>query len=364
MRPPSWAGPRWRLYAFAMLAATCAVAAGPPDASPSVPADVQSTRVEPVYGPELEGFEYPYPVLRFAFESQQSQMQMAYLDVAPDAPNGRTVVLLHGKNFCAGTWAQTIAALVRAGYRVVAPDQIGFCKSTKPDRYQYTFHQLASNTKTLLEAIGVDRFTLVGHSTGGMLAVRFALMFPAQLEQLVLVNPVGLEDWQAKGVPAPTIDQWYRREMGVTAQRIRAYEQATYYAGEWRAEFDAPVQMLAGMYRGSGHDKVAWNSALVYDMIFNQPVVYELGGIKTPTLLLIGQRDTTAIGKDFAPPQVTAALGNYAQLGRLAARRIPTASLIEFPGAGHAPQIQIPDEFNRALIEGIETRKPSPEPPR
>jgi pimeloyl-ACP methyl ester carboxylesterase len=64
------------------------------------------------------------------------------MDVKPSKPNGRTAVLLHGKNFCAATWESTIRTLTQAGYRVVAPDQIGFCKSSKPRQYQFSFHLL------------------------------------------------------------------------------------------------------------------------------------------------------------------------------------------------------------------------------
>lgn len=180
------------------------------------------------YGPELEGFDYPYPVGRFDFESQRERRHMAYLDVQPQTPNGRTVVLLHGKNFCAGTWEASIQALGQAGYRVIAPDQIGFCKSSKPAHYQYSFQQLASNTHALLEHLGVDQATILGHSTGGMLATRYTLLYPEQVEQLVLVNPIGLEDWKAIGVPYRTIDQWYERELKTSAQSIRKYEQGTY----------------------------------------------------------------------------------------------------------------------------------------
>ena len=91
-----------------------------------------------VYGPELEGFDYPFTVQRFNFPSQGQSLSMGFMDIVPDTPNGRTVVLLHGKNFCAATWEATIKALTGAGYRVVALDQIGFCKSTKPERYQYS----------------------------------------------------------------------------------------------------------------------------------------------------------------------------------------------------------------------------------
>ncbi len=105
---------------------------------------------EPAYGPQLEGFEYPWPVSHFSFTSQNQALDMAYMDVRPTkSPNGRTAVLFHGKNFCAATWQDTIAALVAAGYRTIAVDQIGFCKSTKPAHYQFTLQQLAGNTHAL-----------------------------------------------------------------------------------------------------------------------------------------------------------------------------------------------------------------------
>ena len=308
----------------------------------------------PAYGAELEGFDYPWPEQRFKFNSQGLDVQMAYLDRAPSAnANGRTVVLLHGKNFCAATWESTIAALTAAGYRVIAPDQIGFCKSTKPRKYQFTFQQLARNTHALLQSLGVQRATLMGHSTGGMVAVRYALMYPQDTEQVVLVNPIGLEDWKAKGVPSLSIDQWYERDLKTTAERIRNYERATYYAGQWRPEYERWVQMLAGMYRGPGKEVVAWNSALVYDMIYTQPVIYEFGLLQMPVLLLIGLQDSTAIGKDIAPADVKAKLGNYPELGKLTAKAMANAKLVEFPDLGHAPQIQDADAFHRALLAGL-----------
>ncbi|MWO75517.1 alpha/beta fold hydrolase, partial [Escherichia coli] len=151
-------------------------------------------------------------------------LEMAYLDVAPRQPNGQVAVLLHGKNFCAATWEGMIAALTGAGYRVIAPDQIGFCKSSKPSAYQFTFQQLASNTHALLASLGIEQAILIGHSTGGMLATRYALMYPNAVSRLVMINPIGLEDWKAKGVPSMTVDQWFAREKQTTAERIRAYE--------------------------------------------------------------------------------------------------------------------------------------------
>ena len=188
---------------------------------------------EPSYGPELQGFDYPYPVAHFDFQSQRQKLRMAYMDVPAKNPNGRTAVLMHGKNFCAATWRTTIDALTAAGYRVIAPDQIGFCKSTKPDRYQYSFQQLALNTHDLLASLGIKTAALIAHSTGGMIAIRYALMYPQQTEHLVLVDPIGLEDWKTKGVPPISVDDWYARELKTNADAIRRYELATYYAGHW-----------------------------------------------------------------------------------------------------------------------------------
>ena len=332
---------------FSALLLAAAMAAAPWAAARQAPA------AEPAYGPELEGFDYPYPVQQYRFTSQGVALHMAYLDVKPAKPNGRTVVLLHGKNFCAATWKSSIDALAGAGYRVVAPDQVGFCKSSKPEHYQYSFQQLAANTHALLESIGVKQAIVMGHSTGGMLAVRYGLLYPQQTGQLVLANPIGLEDWKALGVPSLGVDKWFERELATSADKIRAYEKSTYYVNQWKPEYEPWVQMLAGMNRGPGKRIVAWNSALLYDMIYTQPVVYEFPLLKMPVLLLVGTKDTTAIGKDAAPAELRPKLGNYAELGKRAARAIPQATLVEFEDMGHAPQMQDPKRFHEALLKGL-----------
>ena len=89
-------------------------------------------------------------------------------------------------------------------------------------------------------------------------------------------------------------------------------------------------------------------------MIFTQPVIYELPLLKMPTVLMIGTSDTTAIGSDVAPPEVKARVGRYESLGKDVVKRIPQGRLVEFEGLGHAPQIQDPERFHRALLEALE----------
>lgn len=158
----------------------------------------------------LGQYEYPFPVQVLAIDAQRQSLDMAYMDVAPKQSNGQTVLLLHGKNFSGAYWERTITELLADGYRVVVPDQIGFGKSSKPDHLQYSFQMLADQTRRLLDSLKVDDVTVVGHSMGGMLATRFALMFPERTRSLVLVNPIGLEDWQHKQVPWQSVEAWYQ----------------------------------------------------------------------------------------------------------------------------------------------------------
>lgn len=319
----------------------------------AAPALAQSPNSER-YGPRLEGFDYAHEVKLHRFASQRQDVEMAYLDVAPTGQaNGRTVVLLHGKNFCAGTWDTTIKELTGAGFRVVAPDQIGFCKSTKPETYQFSFQQLAANTNGLLEKLGIQKAVVLGHSMGGMLAARYALIYPGSVERLMLVNPIGLEDWQEMGVPFQPLDEAYRGELKTTYEGIKAYQQKIYYDGQWKPEYDRWVGMLAGMYAGKGREIVAWNQAQTSEMVFTQPVVHEFGNIAVPTTLMIGGTDRTAPGSNRASPELQKRLGLYPELGRAAAKAIPKATLVEFPKLGHSPQVEAPAEFHRALLDAL-----------
>jgi pimeloyl-ACP methyl ester carboxylesterase len=109
--------------------------------------------------------------------------------VQPEHPNGQTVMLLHGKNFCGAYWGQTVKTLTGKGYRVIVPDQIGFGKSSKPDTLQYTFQLLAAAMRAVLDSAGVGKVIVLGHSMGGMVATRFALMYPERAEKFILEKP-------------------------------------------------------------------------------------------------------------------------------------------------------------------------------
>jgi pimeloyl-ACP methyl ester carboxylesterase len=311
-----------------------------------------------VIPPSTWNYSYPWPVQYHNIASQQLNLSMAYMDVAPTnttSKKNNTIVLLHGKNFCGATWKDSAKRLSAWGYRVIIPDQIGFCKSSKPRAYQFSLQQLAYNTQSLLQHLGLAKVKVLGHSMGGMLASRFALMYPNTTSHLVLTNPIGLEDWKALGVPYRPIDSIYQDELATTYASIRNYQQATYYVNTWKPEYDVWVNMLLSLYKLPGEGVIfAYNMAQTTDAILSQPVVYEFPLIKARTLVMIGTRDNTAIGKAWSPPDVQKKLGNYMVLGRATADAIPGAALVEFDNLGHSPQVQDSESYHKALLTWLD----------
>jgi pimeloyl-ACP methyl ester carboxylesterase len=298
----------------------------------------------------LTNYQYPYPVHLIRLHIQGDTLTMAYMDVMPSKVNGHVVMLLHGKNFNGAYWGETAKILAENGYRVIIPDQIGFGKSSKPQHIQYTFQLLCQNTKAILDTLGIKMVCMLGHSMGGMIATRFTLMYPESVEKFILENPIGLEDWKVK-VPYQSVDQWYQSELKQDYNSFKKYEMESYYHGTWKPAYDEWLNTEAGWTLSKDYDRIAWNSALTYDMIYTQPVCYEFENIKVPTLLIIGQLDRTALGKNLVSEDVRKTMGNYPALGKLTHEKIKGSRLVELDGLGHVPHIEAFDRFIQPLLD-------------
>ena len=301
---------------------------------------------------ELTSYPYPFEVRYFPLKTQQQELKMAYMDIAAGKPTGKVIVLFHGKNFSGAYFESLILGLNQSGYRVIIPDQIGFGKSSKPAYYQYSFHTLAENTRLLLDSLGVNKFYLLGHSMGGMLATRFTLMFPEKVQKLFLINPIGLEDWKTLISYRP-VEENFKSEMAQTPESLKKYQLENYYDGRWKPEYDRWLEIPVGWLHSGDRELIAWNSALTADMIFTQPVYYEFKFLKTPTVLLIGDRDRTAIGKAWAAPNVKNQLGQYPKISKDVSRMIPKSKLIFLKGKGHMPFIEDFESFWRVFAREI-----------
>ena len=301
-----------------------------------------------LFAQEARPLHAEYRVQFFQLRVENQDLRMAYRDVQPTgASNGEAVLLLHGKNFSGFYWEPTIEFLAQQGYRVIAPDQLGFGASSRPDIH-YSFHQMAQNTKALLDHLGIPRVDVIAHSMGGMLGVRFTLLFPEMVEKLVLENPLGLEDYR-RLVPSISLQQQYAAELNQTYEKMLDY-QKSYYPGAWKPEYEVYVQDQAMVLDKGEYPRDAWSSALIYEMIYEQPVVYELDEISRPTLLIIGQDDRTVVGKNRLPSSLQSVAGQYPELGRKTHVAIKGSILVEVPECGHIPHIQKPEQFRNAVV--------------
>jgi pimeloyl-ACP methyl ester carboxylesterase len=340
------------------LAVLLLTALAPAQPFPAPAQDQKGQTPEPeAIGIALEGYPYPWPVHFLPLTIEGQDVRMAYMDVAPaarqaDAP---AIVLLHGKNFGGYYWADTARALAAAGYRVVIPDQIGWGKSSKPD-IRYSFQLLAANTARLLDALGIPKAAVLGHSTGGMLAVRFSLMYPERVTRLILEDAIGMEDYRV-GIPPQTDETLYQAELTNTdPAKIRAFY-ARYFASP-RPELSEPLaDVQIRVTRGGEYARWAKASALAYQMIYQQPVRYEYRLIGPPTLVIVGDKDHTVPLGGYATPEARTKMGNFVELGRAAAGDIPQAKLIIITDAGHIPHTEKPQEFQRALLEFLAARE-------
>lgn len=291
--------------------------------------------------------KYPYPVKYITINIDAQDTKMAYMDVKPETPNGQAVILFHGKNFTALYWKDVIAFLSAAGYRVIAPDQIGWGLSTKPNT-KYTFEMLANNSKLLLDSLEVDKVNVIGHSMGGMLATRFALMYPGRTSKLILEDPLGLEDYK-KFIPYKTIEQQYKKELAATYASYKKYQQ-TYYP-VWKPEYEQYVSAQAEPLKQKDFSSVAWIYALTYQMIYEQPVLYEFEKLNLPALLIVGQLDRTVVGKEMLRAKKQKLYGNYPVLAVKAGKKIKHSKVVILPGVGHIPHIQRIDLFSKNVLE-------------
>ncbi|MEX1668857.1 alpha/beta fold hydrolase [Zhongshania guokunii] len=304
-----------------------------------------------VYDAELSTYAYDFDVNYLAIQAQRQSLKMAYIYLKGDADKP-VVTLMHGKNFNADYWTDTALFLQSKGYGVLIPDQIGFGKSSKPANFQYSFAVMALHTRSLLASLEIEESIVIGHSMGGMLASRFALMYPDVTRQLVLINPIGLENY-LQYVEYKDTDFFYKNELAKTTESINAYQQKNYYDGKWSERYEELTQFMVGQLNGPDNDLIAWVNAKTYDMIFTQPVITEFKNLSVPVSLIIGTRDRTGPGRNWQHSGTDYELGRYDRLGAAAAKIISDATLFELPGLGHLPQIENFERFKMALSSAL-----------
>ena len=296
----------------------------------------------------LTGYSYPFKLHKYKFQSQGKDLEMTYMYLPGSNLDMGLITLLHGKNFNGAYWKETAKLLQSMGYGVLIPDQIGFGKSSKPLNYQYSFEALALNTKNLLEYLDIQSTQIIAHSMGGMLASRFALLYPDKTNSIILVNPIGLENY-LNYVEYKDINFFYRNELKIKPQNIIDYQKKNYYDGAWNDKYESLTIPLIGWLNGNDWSILAKVSAQTYDMIFTGAVIGDFKKFQMPVSLILGTRDRTGPGRNWKKSGIDYELGRYDKLGKTVKKYNPKINVIELNGLGHLPQIENFNRYRKAV---------------
>jgi pimeloyl-ACP methyl ester carboxylesterase len=285
---------------------------------------------------------YPYPSKYLDIRVYTQDVRISYMDVAPQGTaNGRTVVLLHGNNFGGFYFKPIIDALTKEGFRVIVPDQIGYGRSSKPIA-PYNFNSQARNTFLILQHEKIERAMVVGHSMGGMLAARLATQYPKAIERLVVYNPIGLTDGRFDR-PMTPIDESYPQTLKTDYQSIRAglSRYVAHNPKAWNAEFETYTRIRYSWTLSADWPRLALVQALIGQMLYGDPVVYDWAHIQVPTLAFGGAED-----------MLLGPAARFQERMQYLAKTIPNGNgrVLLLPGLGHVPHIEAADKVLPPLV--------------
>jgi pimeloyl-ACP methyl ester carboxylesterase len=287
---------------------------------------------------------YPYPSSYLTISVYSQDVRISYMDVAPQGtPNGHTVLVLHGNNFGGFYFKAIIDGLTKEGFRVIVPDQIGYGRSSKPIA-PYNFNTQARNTYLILQHLKIEKAMVIGHSMGGMLAARFATQYPKATERVIIYNPIGLTDGRW-GRPMQNIDDAYKSTLTGTDYQSTRASLSRYVAHNpkaWNADFELYTRIRYSWTLSADWPRLAMVQALIGQMLYQDPVVYDWEHIMVPTLAFGGAEDLL-LGPAAAFQERMAYL----------AKTIPNGNgkLQLIPGLGHVPHLEAPEKIVPPIVE-------------
>jgi len=240
------------------------------------------------------------------------------------AGKGPCLALIHGLGGSLQVWHSQVLAFSKR-YQVLTWDVRGFGGSDRP-RGEYSAQLFASDLARLLKKLGIGRACVLGHSMGGVIALRFALDYPELTAALIVsassseVNPKAIEYWDGL---AATIEKKGMEAVPFAPER---------FFSKGLAEKD-PEFVAAYARTRPTNDPRAYARAARSMARYNY--TSELGRIACPTLVVVGDQDVVT------PPGGSVIMH----------RRIPGSRLVIFKELGHWSYIEKPEAFNSAVLD-------------
>jgi pimeloyl-ACP methyl ester carboxylesterase len=261
---------------------------------------------------------------------------------------GPVILLVHGVTGSSQTWEDVIP-LLSERYTVVAPDLLGHGQSAKPVG-DYSLGAYASGIRDLMQALGHDRATIVGHSLGGGVVMQFAYQFPELCERMVLVSSGGLGREVSMALRAATLPgaQWV-----LPLLASNSILSAGGAVGGFLGRF--------GMRAGSDLDEIWRGFSSLGDADARQAFIYTLRGIVDPGGQRVSARDRLYLAQEVPTMLIWGERDPIIPVthGYAAHKRMPHSRLEIIENAGHFPYRDDPRRFARELTDFMETTEPA-----
>ena len=245
------------------------------------------------------------------------------------------MVLIHGFASSTLVWSKVFLNLAASGFRVIAPDMLGYGYSGKPRHGEYTIAGQARLITGLLDRLRIKRAHVVGSSYGGAVAATVALDYPNRVDNLVLVAPVNnnrpLEYRLMKVVGAPLVGDVVSPLLIGSRRLLRMRMKKVYDRHAWvldERRVDARHQPL----RAAGTQRAIIRTVRRWDA---ERISRDARLIRQPTLLLWGENDIEIPLAD----------------GERLHNNIRESRLIVFSNCGHLPHEEYPIEFTKLVTE-------------
>ena len=269
-----------------------------------------------------------------------------------DRGSGDPVVLLHGFPELAYSWRHQVPALVDAGYRVISFDQRGYGGSGRPDGIEaYDLGHLVDDVTGVLDRLGIDQATIVGHDWGSIVAWTAAVTKPDRVNRVVSLNV----PYRGACFGFPTTDVLADQFAGRFGYVLMFQEEGTAEAG-FAAD---PQSWLMGFYAGGARGREFMTS----DELATYVNAFTDGGITGPVNWYRNiDRNAKALAHTFNAPITQPTLMIAADsdpvlplaLTEGMERWIENLDIVVIDDCGHWTQQERPEAVNTALIEWLD----------
>ncbi|SIT88621.1 alpha/beta fold hydrolase [Pontibacter indicus] len=310
-----------------------ATSAGIEKTADTATASTEATVAAPAADPVFEGLNYRYAVKKVKLPNGT---RVAYTD---EGKGPETLIFIHGLGSYLPAWDKNVAELSKH-YRCIAIDLPGYGKSDKAD-ITTGMASYADNVLALMDALKLERATLVGHSMGGQIAITAALKAPQRVKHLVLAAPAGIETFtdQQKQLFKMTVTP--ESVQKTTPEQVVANFKVNFHQMPADVQYmiDDRLKMAESAEFGAYSKAVAGSVAAMVD----EPVYEQLPQVQVPTLIIFGDNDALIPNRYLNPNLTTQAVAETAR------DRIPNSQLVMLPETGHFLQYEQAGAFNKAI---------------